>query len=157
MPPWLDWLDWLKWDSIGAGVIGKILGLWFRACATVIRGIFRPFLSREPRIRSSAPIPAFEPSQLEDFVGHSLVRKATKILVPTALTLLVWATLTWKPVWNSVGPRGDRILAAILLVVSAFWIISLVSICLWKPRHRRVFRLAQFKSSYNKSRGAKAS
>lgn len=29
MPPWLDWLDWLKWDCIGAGALGKILGVWF--------------------------------------------------------------------------------------------------------------------------------
>jgi len=51
MPPWLDWLDWLKWDSIGAGVIGKILGLWLRLLAFLVRVLFDPFryLSRTPR------------------------------------------------------------------------------------------------------------
>src|SRR5260370_4419081 len=41
MRPWLDWLDWLKWDCIGAGIVGRILGLWFRVCVSVIRGLFR--------------------------------------------------------------------------------------------------------------------
>lgn len=147
MPPWLDWLDWLKWDSIGAGVIGKILGLWFRACATVVKGILHPFLSSEPGVRSSAPIQAFELPQKEDSLRHSMVRIATNIVVSTASTLLVWVTLTWKPIWNSVGPHGDRILAAILFLVSAFWIVSLLAICLWRPRQRRVVRSAPFKSS----------
>ena len=39
MPPWLDWLDWLKWDCVGAGIVGRILGLWFRVCVSAIRKI----------------------------------------------------------------------------------------------------------------------
>ncbi len=35
MPPWLDWLDWLEWDSIGAGILGKVLGLWFGFCVSL--------------------------------------------------------------------------------------------------------------------------
>jgi len=41
MPPWLDWLDWLKWDSIGAGVIGKIVVLWFCASITVVKQVLK--------------------------------------------------------------------------------------------------------------------
>jgi len=146
MPPWMDWLDWLKWDSIGAGVIGKILGLWFRTCAAVVKEILQLFLSRGLRYRSFALFPAFEPCT-KDPVGHLLVKKTINIVISSAVTLLIWMTLTWKPVWNSAGPRGDRILAAILLLVSALWIVSLISICFWKPGRSRLFRLAPFKSS----------
>lgn len=152
MPPWLDWLDWLKWDSLGAGVIGKVLGLWFRACATVVKGIWQLFLSRGPRDRSLAPVPTFKSFTKHDPGEHLLVKKTINITISTALTLLIWKMLTWKPVWNSAGPRGDRILAAILVLVSALWIVSLISICFWKPGRSRVFRLAPFKSSYIKSR-----
>lgn len=48
MPPWLDWLDWLKWDCIGAGVVGKILGLWFRAVVTLAMRILHLFLPDRP-------------------------------------------------------------------------------------------------------------
>lgn len=41
MAPWLDWLDWLTWDFIGAGLVGKILGLWFRALVTLVKQIVK--------------------------------------------------------------------------------------------------------------------
>lgn len=41
MPPWLDWLDWLKWDCIGAGALGKMLGVWFGFCISIVRRFFR--------------------------------------------------------------------------------------------------------------------
>ena len=53
MPPWLDWLDWLKWDCVGAGIVGRILGLWFRVCVSAIRSLFQ-FLHQ--RLRGLAHI-----------------------------------------------------------------------------------------------------
>ena len=47
MPPWLDWLDWLdwlKWDFIGAGIIGRILGQWFKVCVSAARMLFGDLL-----------------------------------------------------------------------------------------------------------------
>lgn len=141
MPPWLDWLDWLKWDCIGASVIGKLLGLWFRACATVTRKFFQFVLGSRSGYRSNA----------------SLARKVVKVVWSTSLTLLLWVTLTWKPIWISAGPRGERIVAAVLLFITAFWVISLAWICLSKPGRERVFHLASVKSICDKSTNPKTS
>jgi hypothetical protein len=34
MPPWFDWLDY-----IGADSIGRLIGLWFRFCVSLPRGL----------------------------------------------------------------------------------------------------------------------
>lgn len=135
MRPWLDWLDWLKWDCIGAGIVGRILGLWFRVCVSVIKGLFR-----------------FVHKGLRDFVGYieshgdfgipdrplsagfSSLGKLGKTTISTLFTLVVWRIITLKTVWVAAGESGDRILTAILLFVSASWVISLVWICFSKSK-----------------------
>jgi hypothetical protein len=119
MPPWLDWLDWLKWDSIGAGVVGKILGLWFRACAMLTRTLLRLVVGRRPKSSSRLlDYTSFEFPRERDSARPSLTLKFSRIIVLTLFTFLVWATLAWKALWSSAGPRGERILATILLLVS---------------------------------------
>ena len=150
MPPWLDWLDWLKWDCIGAGVIGKILGLWFRGCAAVAKKFFGLFLARRPGPKRYPSIcTSFEVS------SSSLLWKSTKILASTLLALLIWAIITWKPIWNSAGASGDRILAGVLLLVSALWVISVIWISFSTSMRKRAVGTAR--NGYVRSNSAKAS
>ena len=135
MPPWLDWLDWLKWDSIGAGVIGRILGLWFSVCVSAIRKLFRIVLGQQRSVAGythhHSDCRAFD-QRLP--IEPSRLAKLFRATVSTLLTFVAWGTITWKPIWTAAGPRGDRVLAAILLLISAFWVISLVTICCSKVR-----------------------
>jgi hypothetical protein len=160
MPPWLDWLDWLKWDCVGAGIVGRIIGLWFRICVSVIRRLSQ-FLYQGPRglvayisNRNDRETPKRE------LTAESLsLRKLGKTTIATLLTLLVWRIVTLKAVWLAAGPDGDRILAAVLLFVSASWVISLVWICFSKSESKKARRMARplHNSIYTGSSGAKAS
>lgn len=90
MPPWLDWLDWLKWDCIGAGIIGKILGVWFSFCVSTIRKLFR-FLLRDLRglalhIHNHSN---FEPSNRQLRAQSSYLERIGKMAISTLLTLVV--------------------------------------------------------------------
>lgn len=160
MPPWLDWLDWLKWDCIGAGIVGRLLGLWFRVCVSVIRGLFRFVLGG---LRDLA---GYISSQ-DDFktpnrrlsAKPSSFGKLGRLALSTLLTLAVWRVVTLKAVWLAVGQNGDRILTAILLLVSASWAISLVWICFSKSKRNEISATARplRKPRYTGSTSAKAS
>src|SRR5437868_1702506 len=97
MPPWLDWLDWLKWDCVGAGIVGRIIGLWFRLCVSVISRLFQ-FLYQGPRDlvayisnRNDREAPKRE------LTAESLpLGKLVKTIIATLLTLLVWRIVTLK-------------------------------------------------------------
>ena len=82
--------------------------------------------------------------------------KVGKIIASSLLTLLVWTVTTWKPIWTAAGADGDRILAAILLLVSTFWVLSLVWICCSKSRRSDVASLCD-SSAEASSRNARAS
>jgi hypothetical protein len=132
MPPWLDWLDWLKWDYIGAGALGKILGVWFRFCVWIVRKLFRWTLTR---------------SSLNDQISHQdppistgapFWVKLAKIAVSTFLTVAMWVAITRKPVWSAAGPKGDRLLGLVLILASAGWPMSLLWISVSKPRHKNI-------------------
>jgi hypothetical protein len=135
MRPWLDWLDWLKWDCIGAGIVGRILGLWFRVCVSAIRESFR-FVHGYMRDFSVdiSNHSDFETANRQLSVGASFLGKLGKTTISTLLTLIVWRIITLKAVWVAAGESGDRFLTAILLFVSASWVISLVWICFSKSR-----------------------
>jgi hypothetical protein len=137
MPPWLDWLDWLKWDCIGAGIIGKILGLWFRFCVSAIRGLFRLPLGMVRGPRASAdwtPQPANYSRKVPKRTEPPFFGKVGKTAISTLVTVGVWIAITWKPIWIAAGPTGDKFLTVVLLFVSAAWPISLVWIWLSKPQ-----------------------
>jgi hypothetical protein len=139
MPPWPDWLDWLKWDCIGAGIIGKILGHWFKLCVSAPRMLLVIVFSRLPRILGYSSQHGATKAPNQRLWGRSPhFRKLAKLAASTFLTLVVWSTVTWKSLWNNAGPVGDRILAAVLLLVSASWVISLGWICFSKAGQRDV-------------------
>lgn len=158
MRPWFDWLEYL-----GADAIGRAIGLWFRFCLSLVKTAFR-LLTRTARnpihsaMRVSNPdnVAHFDRSQRGRF---SPLRKISRIAISTALTLAVWRIVTLKAVWLAAGASGDRILAAVLLFVSASWIISLVWICFSKSKRKKIPATARplCKPIYTGSTGAKAS
>ncbi len=135
MRPWLDWLDWLKWDCIGAGIVGRILGLWFRVCVSAIRGSFRFVHGHLGDFAADISNHSdFETANRQLSAGSSFLGKLGKTTISTLLTLIVWRVITLKAVWVAAGESGDRILTAILLFVSASWVISSVWIGFSKSR-----------------------
>src|SRR5271157_4919859 len=140
MPPWLDWLDWLEWDSIGAGILGKVLGLWFGFCVSLPRKLVALVVRNEERRPKG-----------------SWLRRLGEMAVSTLLTLGVWSVVTWKPAWTAAGAEGDRVLTVILIFVSTAWPISLVWIWFSKPKYRSVAASLQVRAShYSGSSRAKA-
>lgn len=135
MRPWLEWLDWLKWDCIGAGIVGKILGLWFRVCVSAITRLFRFVHGRLQGFVAYTPNHSdFETPNRQWSAVPRYRRRLGKATLSTVLTLVVWRIVTLKAVWVAAGEGGDRVLTGILLFVSASWVISLVWICFSKPR-----------------------
>ena len=158
MPPWLDWLDWLKWDCIGAGIVGKILGLWSRFCVSVIRRLFRltRAMVRGPRASAGwTPQPANYACKVPKRTEPSFFGRVGKTAISTLVTVGVWSAITWKPIWIAAGPTGDKILTVVLLFVSAAWPISLVWIWFSKPRSTKADRKAR-PSPYSRSNRANA-
>lgn len=160
MRPWLDWLDWLKWDCIGAGIVGRILGLWFRVCVSAFKRLLR-FVHGHLRglvayvsNRSDFETPDRQRSAVPWFRW-----KLRKTAISTLLTLVIWRITTLKAVWLAAGARGDRMLAALLLFVSASWVISLVWICFSTSKREKIPPTAQplRKPMYTRSTRAKAS
>jgi hypothetical protein len=142
MPPWSDWLDWLKWDCIGAGALGKILGVWFGFCITLLRKLFRWTLTMNC---ASAWTSETQSSRQPQVIkrGHLFLGKLTKIAATTLLTIAVWGAVTWKPVWSAAGTSGDRLLSVVLILTSAAWPISLLWILFSKPSRKNVTRPLQ--------------
>ena len=118
MPPSSDWPDWLWWDWIGAGILGKIVGLWFGFCVSLPRKLVALVVRNEQGRRK-----------------WSWLRRVVKIAVSTLFTLGVWTVVTWKPVWVAAGAEGDRVLTVVLIFVSAAWPLSLVWIWFSKPKY----------------------
>ncbi len=158
MRPWFDWLEYL-----GADAIGRAIGLWFRFCLSLVKNAFRVLTrtARNPihsamRVSNADSVAHFDRSQRGRL---SPLRKINRIAISTALTLAVWRIVTLKAVWLAAGVRGDRILAAVLLFVSASWVISLVWICFSKSKRKKIPATARrlCKPIYTGSTGAKAS
>jgi hypothetical protein len=140
MPRSSDWPDWLWWDCIGAGILGRVLGLWFGFCVSLPTKLFALVARNEER----------RPK-------WSWLRRLGKMAVSTLFTLGVWSVVTWKPVWTAAGAEGDRVLTVVLIFVSAAWPISLVWIWFSKPKYRSVAASLQVRAShYSGSSKAKA-
>ena len=132
MQPWLDWLDYF-----GADGLGRLTGLWLKFCLSLPRrlvhllgGLWR----NNPRL--GQPVLQREGCSHRSRSKGLPLGKLGRIIISTAVTLLVWDVATWKPLWTAAGRGGERILAAILLLVSASWVISLVWVCFSKPQPR---------------------
>jgi hypothetical protein len=136
MRPWFDWLEYL-----GADAIGRAIGLWVRFCLSLVKNAFR-VLTRTARNPLDSATQVSNPDRVNQFDrsqrGYvSPLRKINRIAISTALTLAVWRIVTLKTVWLAAGASGDRILAALLLFVSASWVISLVWICFSKSKPKK--------------------
>jgi hypothetical protein len=158
MRPWFDWLEYL-----GADAIGRAIGLWFRFCLSLVKNAFRGLTTaaRSPlhstmRVSNPDTFARFDRSQPGRL---SPLRKISRIAISTALTLAVWRIVTLKAVWLAAGASGDRVLAALLLFVSASWLISLVWISFSKSRREKIPPTAQplRKPIHSRSTRAKAS
>jgi len=159
MPPWPEW----QFEYMGSRFLGRLLGLWSRLWVSLVRTLFQ-LLTKTARNRhgfSSCNSNGFNsldetrPSETE----FSFARKLSRIAISTMLTLGVWRIITLKAVWVAAGESGDRILAAILLFVSASWVISLVWICFSKSKREKIPATAQpvRKPIFTRSTRAKAS
>jgi hypothetical protein len=133
MPPWFDWLDY-----IGADAIGRVIGLWFRFCVSLLRNLFRLVIGTTTAVRKSPLVvqksDSFAAGNGPVRTEPSLLGRVSKMAISTLATVGVWIAITWKPIWIAAGPTGDKILTMVLLFVSAAWPISLVWICLSKPQ-----------------------
>lgn len=134
MPPWPEW----QFEYMGSRFLGRLLGLWSSLWVLLLRKLFQLLtrIFRNPHDSAYCDsdgytsIDSTRPSATE----FSFARKLARIAVSTLLTLGVWRIITLKSVWLAAGESGDRILTAILLLVSASWVISLVWICFSKSR-----------------------
>lgn len=157
MPPWLDWLDWLKWDCIGAGILGKILGVWFSFCISIVRKLFRRIVIVSKGSSRATSNVQFPHHDLPIQTRYSFWRKLTKISVSTILTLAVWGAITWKPVWLAAGPKGHRFFTVILMLTSAPWPISLLWIVFSTSIRKNISTTLQMRPQrYSGSNSAKA-
>jgi hypothetical protein len=138
MPPWLDWLDWLKWDYIGAGALGKIIGVWFRFCVSIVLKLFRWTLTITKSLTRSSLNDQISHQDPRISTGAPFWAKLAKIAVSTFLTVAMWVAITWKPVWSATGPKGDRLLSVVLILVSVGWPFSLWWISVSKPRNKNI-------------------
>jgi hypothetical protein len=159
MPPWPEW----QFEYMGSRFLGRLLGLWSSLWVSLVRKLFR-LLTKAARNRCDSsscnsngynPLDDTRPSETE----FSFAKKLSRMAVSTLLTLGVWRIITLKAVWLAAGESGDRILTAILLFVSASWVISLVWISFSKSKRKKISATPQpfRKPGYTGPTGAKAS
>jgi hypothetical protein len=134
MPPWSDWLDYF-----GADAIGRVVGLWLKFCFGLPKFLLSRFrtLSRNAPRLSGGPYAASTHSEVTRRFRSWFV-KTVKIVMVTLLTLVVWVIVTSKPIWTAAGTDGDRILAGLLMLVSATWVISVFWIFFSQPRKKSI-------------------
>jgi hypothetical protein len=134
MPPWPEW----QFEYMGSRFLGRLLGLWSRLWVSLVRKLFQLLTKTARNPRDSSSCNSYGYSSLDDTrrseTEFSFARKLSRIAISTMLTLGVWRIITLKVVWVAARESGDRILTAILLFVSASWVISLVWICFSKSR-----------------------
>jgi hypothetical protein len=157
MPPWPDW----QFEYMGSRFLGRVLSLWSSLWVSVVRKLFQLLTkaSRSRREASSWDSDGYNFLTRQSETEFSFARKLSRMAVSTLLTVGVWRIVTLKAVWLAVGAGGDRILAAVLLFVSASWVISLVWICFSKSKPKKIPAAARplRKPIYTGSSGAKAS
>ena len=135
MPPWPEW----QFEYMGSRFLGRLLGLWSSLWIFLVRKLFQ-LLTRtaESRRHPSSRNHNFLDDTRPPETKLSFARRLSMMAVSTLLTLGVWRIITLKAVWIAAGESGDRILAAILVFVSASWVISLVWICCSRSRRKGI-------------------
>ena len=134
MPPWSDWLDYF-----GADAIGRVVGLWLKFCFSLPKFLLSRLriLSGSTRRLRDRRYPVPTRNKMTGRLRPRLI-KVIKIVVATLMTLVFWTIVTAKQVWTAAGTDGDRILAGVLMLVSAMWVISVFWIFFSQPRKKRV-------------------
>ncbi len=161
MPAWPEW----QFEYMGSRFLGRLLGLWSRLWVSLVRKLFQLLTKTARNRRDSSSCNSNGYSSLDDTrpseTEFSFGRKLSGMAISTVLTLGVWRIITLKAVWVAAGESGDRILAAILLFVSASWVISLVWICFSQSRQTEITTTTttgpQRKPRYTRSTRARAS
>jgi hypothetical protein len=75
--------------------------------------------------------------------------------ISTLLTLGVWRIATLNSLWLATNASVHRFIAAVLLLVSAGWVISLIWIVLPKRQPRRIATERSYVSPFDRSNHAK--
>jgi hypothetical protein len=125
MAPWPEW----QLEYVGSRFLGRLLGLWSNLWISLVKKLFRLLTKTPANPHDSSCCDSNENNSTEytrpSGILFSFAGKLSKMSISTLLTLGVWRIVTLKAVWVTVGESGDQILTAILLFVSASWVISL--------------------------------
>jgi hypothetical protein len=152
MPPWPEW----QLEYIGTRYLGKLLALWTAFWITVFRKIFRLIFNGR---RNSRSLPEHSRNQSLSDVHlrseHSIAKRLYKMAISTLLTLGVWRIATLNSLWLATNASVHRFIAAVLLLVSAGWVISLIWIVLSKRQPRRIATEHSYVPPFDRSNHAK--
>ena len=125
MPPWPEW----QVEYVGSSFLGRLLGLWCGFWITLPKRLFHILQANientKPHNRADTRVSNFE-----------VLLKSYRIAVCTLLMLGFWRIATLKPVWSTFNERGHRIVLALLFLLTASWMMSVVWICLSKLHNR---------------------
>jgi hypothetical protein len=152
MPPWPEW----QLEYIGTRYLGKLLALWTAFWITVFRKFFRLIFNGR---RNSCSLAEHSCNQSLSAVHlrseNSIAKKLYRMAISTLLTLGVWRIATLNSLWLDTNASVHRFIAAVLLLVSAGWVISLIWIVLSSRQPRRIASQRSYVSPLDKSNHAK--
>ena len=118
MPPWPEW----QVEYVGSSFLGKLLGLWCGFWISLPKRLFLIFGTRaensKPYDRAGARVSRFE-----------IRAKLYRTIISTLLMLGIWRLATLKPFWLAFNESGHRVIVALLFLLTASWMMSVVWIC----------------------------
>ena len=115
MPAWPE----LQVEYIGSSFLGKLLGLWCGFWISLLKKLFFIFGKRtensNPDNRAGARFLTFE-----------IRTKLYRMTISTLLMLGIWRFATLKPFWSAFNESGHRIIVALLFLLTASWMLSII-------------------------------
>ena len=137
MPPWPEW----QLEYIGTRYLGKLLALWTAFWIMLFRKIFRLIFNGRRNSHSLTERSCNQSlSNVHLRSEYSIAKRLYNITISTLLTLGVWRIATLNSLWLATNATVHRFIAAVLLLVSAGWVVSLIWIVLPKRQPRRSAR-----------------
>jgi hypothetical protein len=125
MPPWPEW----QIEYVGSSFLGRLLGFWLGFWISLPKRLFLIFRTgsenSEPYNRADAHLSRFD-----------VRAKVYRIAISTLLMLGFWRLATLKPFWLAFDESGHRIIVALLFLLTASWMMSVVWIYLSKARKK---------------------
>jgi ABC-type lipoprotein release transport system permease subunit len=125
MPPWPEW----QVEYVGSSFLGKLLGFWLGFWISLPKRLFLIFRTG---IENSKPYNRAD-AHLSRFDARA---KVYRIAISTLLMLGFWRLATLKPFWLAFDESGHRIIVALLFLLTASWMMSVVWIYLSKVRKK---------------------